>query len=80
MKRIYLPAVLAAGALTVAAAGCGSSSQTTSSEGMAGMNTSTAPTAHTMSGGTTMSGGAMPGMTPPLAGADGTRAAAGGLW
>jgi hypothetical protein len=79
MKRKHLPAVLAAGALTVAAAGCGSSSDPAHSHAMPGMDMSTARTTHSMSGGTTMSGGPMLGMTPLVAGADGTHASAAGL-
>ncbi|MHB8659588.1 MAG: hypothetical protein ACYC91_16885 [Solirubrobacteraceae bacterium] len=78
MKRKYLPAALAAGALTVAAAGCGSSGNNAGSQAMPGMDMPTAA-GHTMSGGTTMSGRTMQGMTPLVAGADGTRASAAGL-
>jgi hypothetical protein len=79
VNRKYLPAMLAAGVLTVAAAGCGSSSHNAGSQAMPGMDASTAHTTHSMSGGGTMSGGAMQGMTPLVAGADGTRASAAGL-
>jgi hypothetical protein len=43
------------------------------------MDMSTAHTTHTMSGGSSMTGDAMQGMIPLVAGADGTRPAAAGL-
>jgi hypothetical protein len=79
MKRKYLPAVFAAGALTAVAAGCGSSAETAGSGAMPGMDMAATSTPHTMTAGTTMLGGQMQGMTPLVAGADGTRASAAGL-
>jgi hypothetical protein len=79
MKRKYVPAVLAAGALTLAATGCGSSSHNAGSNGMPGMDMSTAHTTHAMTGAAPMSDAQMHGMTPLVAGADGTRASAAGL-